>query len=196
MRPEVPLEGKSIGFAMTGSFCTIPDALRQLEALAATGAEIVPIVSAAVSATDTRFGTAASIAETIVRVTGRAPIQTIAEAEPIGPKKLLDAMVVCPCTGNTLAKIANGITDTPVTMAVKAHLRNKRPVVIAIATNDGLSANAQNIGRLLNTRGLFFVPFGQDDPIQKNTSLVADNTLVVETLGKALVGEQLQPLLV
>ena len=190
------LEGKTIGFALTGSFCTIPDAIVQLEALAATGATIVPIISEAVGATDTRFGTAQSVIEAITRLTGRAPIQTIAEAEPIGPKKLLDAVVVCPCTGNTIAKIANGITDTPVTMAVKAHLRNKRPVVISIATNDGLSGNAQNIGRLLNTRGLYFVPFGQDDPMQKNTSLIADNTKVIDTLLEALSGAQIQPLLV
>jgi len=190
------LQGKAIGFALTGSFCTIAEALTQLRALAATGAEIVPILSFAVDTTDTRFGTAQSIKDAIWEATGKAVIASIAEAEPIGPKKLLDAIIVCPCTGNTVAKIAGGITDTPVTMAVKAHLRNKRPVVLAISTNDGLSANAQNIGRLLNTRGIYFVPFGQDDAQNKNTSLVADNAQAVETLEKALEGEQLQPLLV
>ena len=189
------LEGKTIGFALTGSFCTIPSALEALEALAKTGAAIIPIVSEAVAKTDTRFGTAESIRVRIAALTGREPIDSIEKAEPIGPKKLLDAILVCPCTGNTIAKIAGGITDTPVTMAVKAHLRNKRPVVLSVSTNDGLSANAQNIGRLLNTRGIYFVPFGQDDPQNKNTSLVADNILALSALECALAGEQLQPLL-
>jgi len=190
------LENKTIGFAITGSFCTIPDALHQLSLLAETGADVIPILSFAVNTTDTRFGTAASIREAVTAATGKEPVTTIPGAEPIGPKKLLDAILVCPCTGNTIAKIANGITDTPVTMAVKAHLRNKRPVVLAVSTNDGLSANAQNIGRLLNTRGIYFVPFGQDDALHKNTSLVANNTLAIQTLMAALDGEQLQPLLV
>ena len=188
-------EGKTIGFALTGSFCTIPSALEALGALVKTGASVVPIVSHAVASTDTRFGTAESIRERIAALTGRTPIDSIAAAEPIGPQKLLDAILVCPCTGNTIAKIAGGITDTPVTMAVKAHLRNKRPVVLAVSTNDGLSANAQNIGRLLNTRGIYFVPFGQDDAFCKNTSLVADCGLAMDALECALGGEQLQPLL-
>jgi len=187
---------QTIGFALTGSFCTIPSALEVLTRLSETGAKLVPIVSDAVASTDTRFGTAESIRAQIIILTGREPIDSIAMAEPIGPKKLLDALLVCPCTGNTIGKIAGGITDTPVTMAVKAHLRNKRPVLLAISTNDGLSANAQNIGKLLNTRGIFFVPFGQDDPLSKNTSLVADNERTLAALECALTGEQLQPILI
>jgi len=187
--------GKTIGFALTGSFCTIASALVQLAALAEGGANIVPILSFAVDTADTRFGTAQGVKDEIARLTGNEIVRTINGAEPFGPQKLLDALVVCPCTGNTIAKIANGITDTPVTMAVKAHLRNKRPVVLSVSTNDGLSANAQNIGRLLNARHMYFVPFGQDDPVNKHSSLVSDTTQMLPTLCAALDGVQMQPIL-
>lgn len=189
------LKGKTIGYALTGSFCTLETAVTQLEGIVAAGANVIPIISNIVNDIDTRFGKADVLKDRLVQITGNQIIKTISQAEPIGPKGLLDILVVYPCTGNTLAKIAAGITDTPVTMAVKAHLRNDRPVVIAISTNDGLSGNAQNIGKLLNTKNIYFVPFGQDDPVGKKTSLIAKNELVAKTLELALEGNQLQPLL-
>lgn len=189
------LKDKTIGFALTGSFCTLEAAVTQLEGIVAAGANVLPIISSNVNNMDTRFGKADVLKDRLVRITGNQIIKTIPQAEPIGPKGLLDILVVCPCTGNTLAKIAAGVTDTSVTMAVKAHLRNDRPVVIAISTNDGLSGNAQNIGKLLNSKNIYFVPFGQDDPVGKKTSLVAKNELVAETLELALEKIQLQPLL-
>ncbi|MGI6169472.1 MAG: dipicolinate synthase subunit B, partial [Christensenellales bacterium] len=154
-----------------------------------------PIVSGAVAQTDTRFGKAADFISRITAITGRAPITTIADAEPIGPQRLLDILVVAPCTGNTLAKLANGITDTSVTMACKAQLRNLSPLLIALSTNDGLSANAPNLGAMLNRRHVYFVPFGQDDPQKKVHSLTADLEKLPEALHAALEGNQLQPLL-
>lgn len=189
------LKDKTIGFALTGSFCTLEAAVTQLEGIVAAGANVLPIISSNVNDMDTRFGKADVLKDRLVRITGNQIIKTVPQAEPIGPKGLLDILVVCPCTGNTLAKIAAGVTDTSVTMAVKAHLRNDRPVVIAISTNDGLSGNAQNIGKLLNSKNIYFVPFGQDDPVGKKTSLVAKNELVAETLELALEKIQLQPLL-
>ena len=189
------LKDKTIGFALTGSFCTLEAAVTQLEGIVAAGANVLPIISSNVNDMDTRFGKADVLKDRLVRITGNQIIKTIPQAEPIGPKGLLDILVVCPCTGNTLAKIAAGVTDNSVTMAVKAHLRNDRPVVIAISTNDGLSGNAQNIGKLLNSKNIYFVPFGQDDPVGKKTSLVAKNELVAETLELALEKIQLQPLL-
>ena len=189
------LKDKTIGFALTGSFCTLEAAVTQLEGIVAAGANVLPIISNNVNDMDTRFGKADVLKDRLVRITGNQIIKTVPQAEPIGPKGLLDILVVCPCTGNTLAKIAAGVTDTSVTMAVKAHLRNDRPVVIAISTNDGLSGNAQNIGKLLNSKNIYFVPFGQDDPVGKKTSLVAKNELVAETLELALEKIQLQPLL-
>lgn len=189
------LKGKTIGYALTGSFCTLETAVTQLEGIVAAGANVIPIISNNVNDMDTRFSKADVLKDRLVQITGNQIIRTIAQAEPIGPKGLLDILVVYPCTGNTLAKIATGITDTPVTMAVKAHLRNDRPVVIAISTNDGLSGNAQNIGKLLNTKNIYFVPFGQDDPVGKKTSLIAKDELVAKTLELALEGNQLQPLL-
>jgi len=191
----VNLKDKTIGFALTGSFCTLEAAVTQLEGIIAAGANVLPIISNNVNDMDTRFGKADVLKDRLVRITGNQIIKTIPQAEPIGPKGLLDILVVCPCTGNTLAKIAAGVTDNSVTMAVKAHLRNDRPVVIAISTNDGLSGNAQNIGKLLNSKNIYFVPFGQDDPVGKKTSLVAKNELVAETLELALEKIQLQPLL-
>lgn len=189
------LSNLTIGFALTGSFCTLKEALAELERLVAAGARVLPIVSGAVANTDTRFGSAAHFRDEIRRITGAEPIDTIAGAEPIGPKNLLDALAICPCTGNTLAKLANAVTDTPVTMAAKAQLRNKKPVVLAIATNDGLSANAKNIGALLNMRNIYLTPFGQDDPDKKQSSLIADFTKLAETIERALAGEQIQPVL-
>jgi len=191
----VNLKDKTIGFALTGSFCTLEAAVTQLEGIVAAGANVLPIISNNVNDMDTRFGKADVLKDRLVRITGNQIIKTVPQAEPIGPKGLLDILVVCPCTGNTLAKIAAGVTDNSVTMAVKAHLRNDRPVVIAISTNDGLSGNAQNIGKLLNSKNIYFVPFGQDDPVGKKTSLVAKNELVAETLELALEKIQLQPLL-
>ncbi len=190
------LSGKNIGFAVTGSFCTISEAIIELERLAFLGVEVYPILSTAVGTTNTRFGRADDFRRRIEMVTGKDCIDTITDAEPIGPKKMLDLIVVVPCTGNTLSKIANGITDTPVTMAVKASLRNQKPVVLAIATNDGLGANGKNIGTLLNTKNVFFVPFGQDDPEKKNNSLIARFGLIVPTIELALEGKQIQPVLV
>lgn len=189
------LKDKTIGYALTGSFCTLEAAVTQLEGIVAAGANVIPIISNIVNDMDTRFSKADVLKDRLVRITGNQIIKTVPQAEPIGPKGLLDILVVCPCTGNTLAKIAAGVTDTPVTMAVKAHLRNGRPVVIAISTNDGLSGNAQNIGKLLNTKNIYFVPFGQDDPVNKKSSLIAKNELVAKTLEMALEGIQLQPLL-
>ncbi len=189
------LLNKTIGFAITGSFCTIDDILPQMQALVDAGATVLPILSYSTSGFDTRFGKAKDLKEVLTSITKQEPILTIAQAEPIGPKGLLDILLVAPTTGNTLAKIANAITDTPVTMAVKAHLRNDRPVVLSVSTNDGLGASAKNIGLLLNTRNIYFVPFGQDDPVKKSRSLVAKTHWIVPTLKEALEGRQIQPLL-
>lgn len=190
------LEGKTIGFAMTGSFCTFKTVVAELENLKKTGANIIPIMSQNAYETDTRFGTAESFVQALTDITGNEIIHTIKDAEPIGPKKLLDALIIAPCTGNTLGKLANGITDTPVTLAAKAHLRNERPLVIAVSTNDGLGASGPNIMSLLNRKNLYFVPFGQDDPIKKKNSLVAHMDLITVTTKFALDGEQFQPVLV
>lgn len=189
------LSKKNIGFAMTGSFCTFAKVFEELENLQKTGANFIPIMSQNAQSIDTRFGKARDFIEKLEHITGNKPIQTIAEAEPIGPKKLLDALVVAPCTGNTLAKLANGITDTTVTMAAKSTIRNKRPVVLAVSTNDGLGSSAKNIGMLLNMKQIYFVPFRQDDPVHKNNSLVADMSKIEESLQTALDGVQIQPIL-
>lgn len=184
-----------VGFAICGSFCTHERVLRELERLCGEYESVVPIVSETVCATDTRFGTARELLDTVERLTGRKAVSTIREAEPIGPKKLLDVLVVAPCTGNTLGKLSCGITDTAVTMAVKAHLRNERPVVLAVASNDGLSGAARNLGELLVRKNIYFVPFGQDDPAGKPCSLVADFSRIGDTVRSALEGRQIQPLL-
>ncbi len=180
---------------MCGSFCTFKRALDEFESLKEKGADLRFIMSYNAANTDTRFGRAEDFKRQLKEISGKDIILELAEAEPIGPKKLFDVMVVCPCTGNTLAKLNNGITDTPVTLAVKAHLRNERPIVIAIATNDGLSGNFQNIGQLLNKKNIYFVPFGQDDSRLKPMSLVADFSKTEETIKEALHGRQLQSLL-
>ncbi len=181
-----------IGFAMCGSFCTHKNALAQMSELAKTY-DIVPIVSERVYSTDTYFGTADELKKSIVEISGREAIHTVVGAEPLGPKSPLDALVICPCTGNTLAKLAMGITDTSVTMAAKAHLRSDRPLIVALASNDALSANLKNIGTLLSRKCVYFVPMRQDDPEKKPHSLVADFTLLDDTLNAALVGKQIRP---
>ena len=189
------MEAIRVGFAFCGSFCTFQQAMPALERAKARYGDVTPIVSETVAATDSRFGPAHEYMREMERICGRRVIDSIPKAEPIGPKKLLDVLVICPCTGNTLAKLANGVTDTAVTMAAKAHLRNGRPLVLCLATNDGLAGSAKNIGALLDKKHVYFVPFGQDDPAGKPASLVADFTRVNETVDAALRGEQLQPLL-
>lgn len=182
-----------IGFALCGSFCTFSKAIPQMEILSSQGFDIVPIMSKTAYETDTRFGNASDIVRKIENICNKKVIHTIKDAEPIGPKNLTDVMVVAPCTGNTLSKIANAITDTSVTMAVKSHLRCLRPVIIALATNDALSASAKNLGFVLNTKFMYFVPMSQDDPIGKPNSLVAHFDLIPDTIESALNGKQLQP---
>ena len=188
-------EQLTLGFAMCGSFCTFDTVLTQLEAMRAEFPKIIPIMSTVSYETDTRFGAAEDFRARLERACGQPVIHTIAQAEPIGPKKLLDVLVIAPCTGNTLAKLANGIADTPVTLAAKAHLRNERPIVVAVSTNDALAGNAENIGKLLARGHYFFVPMRQDNAIKKPRSVVADFTRLPETIRAALDGRQLQPLL-
>ena len=190
------LKGVKAGFALTGSFCTLGKIILELEKMVAEGAEVLPIISESVDKFDTRFGSADDWKTKIEGITGNKLIKTIVEAEPIGPKSLLDVLVVAPCTGNTLGKLANGITDTSVTMACKAHLRNGKPLVIAISTNDGLGTNAKNIGLLLNFKNVYFVPFGQDDPVKKCNSLLAKNDMIILAIIEALHGRQIQPILI
>lgn len=184
-----------VGFALCGSFCTHARVLKELEKLCGEYETVVPVVSEICQATSTRFGTAREFISRVEGLTGHKAIGSVAEAEPIGPKNLLDVLVIAPCTGNTLGKLAAGITDTAVTMAAKAHLRNNRPVVIGLASNDGLSGAAKNLGELLARKNYFFVPFGQDDPEAKPSSLVADFSRIGETVDAALQGRQLQPIL-
>ena len=189
------LEGKNIGFCMTGSFCTFKNVIEQISELKKTGANIIPIMSFNTYNLDTKFGKASEFIETIENITGNKIINTIQGAEPIGPKQMTDIIVIIPCTGNTLAKLANGITDTPVLMATKSNLRNGNNVVIGVSTNDGLSGSAKNIGKLLNRRNFYFVPFRQDNPITKPRSLVFDPKLIIKTIELALENEQIQPIL-
>ncbi len=190
------LAGRRVGVCLTGSHCTLREALEAVEALAAEGAELVGILSTSVSSTTTRFGEPEQWRQQLQKVTGRAPLTSIPEVEPIGPNRSLDVLVIIPCTGNTMAKLANGITDSPVTMAAKAHLRNGRPLVLAISTNDGLGLNAGNLAKLLVTKNVYFVPFGQDNPEAKPNSLVARLSLTVDAVLAALEGKQLQPILI
>ena len=189
------LKGVKIGWALTGSFCNFQFVFPHIENIAKEGADIYPIVSYSVDSFDTRFGKAEEWKNKLKEITGKDIISTIVDAEPVGPQLKMDIMVVAPCTGNTIAKLANAITDTPVTMACKAHLRNQRPLVLAIATNDALGANAKNIGLLLNTKNVYFVPFGQDDPINKPNSMIAHFDKIKLTLEEALKGKQIQPIL-
>ena len=183
-----------LGLCVTGSFCTFTNTLKMVDELITLGYDITPVFSYNVATLDTRFMKQADFERLIVQKTGKTPVKTIPDAEPFGTKNAVDIMLVDPCTGNTLAKLANGITDTPVTLAVKAHLRNNRPVVIALSSNDSLAANARNLGRLLNTKNYYFVPFGQDAPDAKPNSLVADLNFVPKTLEYALIGKQFQPI--
>ena len=184
----------NIGFAVCGSFCTYSKVFPMMEALAKEH-EIYPIFSPASAGTDTRFGAAQEHLQRAEEICGRSVMKTLAEVEPIGPKKMLDVLVIAPCTGNTLAKLSHGIADTPVTMAVKSHLRNGRPVVIGISTNDALTGAAENIGRLLNRKHYYFVPYGQDDPAGKPSSMVAHFELLPETVTAAAEGRQIQPVI-
>ena len=185
-----------IGYALCGSFCSFADSFKALYSLKDKYEDIVPIMSFNAFSTDTRFGKSSEWIEKIESLCQRKIINSIADAEPLGPKTPLNALVIAPCTGNTLAKLANGITDTPVCMAAKAHLRQDRPLVIALASNDAMSANLANLGKLLTRKHYYFVPFGQDDPIKKPTSIVADFTKIPDTLAAALEGKQIQPMLI
>lgn len=186
---------KRLGIAMCGSYCTYEQVFREIEKLAAHY-DLVPIMSDTAAETDTRFGRASDHIRRLMELTGREVVTTIAEAEPLGPKTPMDVLVIAPCTGNTLSKLAHGLTNSAVTMAAKAHLRNGRPLVIAFSTNDGLSGSAENIALLLNRKHVYFVPFRQDDPEKKPNSLQADFTLIGDTVKAAMRGEQIQPILV
>lgn len=190
------LKNKTVGFAITGSFCTFSKVFPEIEGIVKEGAKVVPIMSEISYNTDTRFGKAKEHIDRLEQITQKKVIATIRDAEPIGPKKLLDILVVAPCTGNTIAKIANGIADSSVTLAVKSHLRNKRPVVIAVSTNDGLANNAKNIGILSNMKNIYLVPIGQDDWVEKENSLVADMKQIIYATESALDGKQLQPIII
>ena len=184
-----------IGFAMCGSFCTYAQVFPVMEELARQHT-LIPIFSEISHSTDSRFGTAAAHIARATAICGQEPLHTVAQVEPIGPKKLLDALIIAPCTGNTLAKLAHSIADSPVTMATKSHLRNGRPVVIAVSTFDALAGAAENIGKLMARKNIYFVPFGQDDPEKKPTSMVADFSRIPQTLETALEGKQIQPILI
>lgn len=190
------MKGKNIGFALTGSHCTYQEIWPQVERLKEAGAEIYPIASEAAAQTETRFGIGSEIIAHFAELTGRGVITTIVDAEPLGPAKILDCLIVAPCTGNTCAKLANAITDTVVLMAAKTQMRNGKPLILAISTNDALGLNAKNIGLLFSTPGVFFVPFGQDNPQEKPRSLVADMNLILPTIENALQNRQLQPVLI
>lgn len=184
-----------IGWAMTGSFCTFAKTFEVMKYIGNKYGEIIPIMSENASSISTRFGSSNELVAEIEDICGRRVINTIAGAEPIGPKKMLDLLIIAPCTGNTLGKLANGVTDTAVTMAAKAHLRNGRPVLIAVSTNDGLSASGKNIGILMNRKNNYFVPYGQDDPAGKEASLVADFRMIPAAIEATMAGKQLQPVL-
>ena len=189
------MERISVGFALTGSYCTFSKVIPEIKNVVDAGFDVVPIISENAGNTDTRFGNCKKIIEDIENITGKKIIMSVKDAEPIGPKNLLDALVIAPCTGNTLGKLASGITDTSVTMAAKAILRNEKPVVIAVSTNDGLAGSAQNIGKLLNSKNIYFVPFGQDDCKNKPRSTVAFMNMIVPSLKEALTLKQIQPII-
>ncbi|MDO4297535.1 MAG: dipicolinate synthase subunit B [Lachnospiraceae bacterium] len=189
------LKGKQIGVAFTGSFCTYKQVFTELQKLVDEGAVVQTIFSDASQTLDSRFGKAEDFIRKAEEMTGMKPMMTIPEAEPIGPKSLLDILVIFPCTGNTIAKLANGITDTPVLMAAKAHLRNNKPLLISISTNDALGMNMKNIGLLLNAKNVYFIPFGQDNPEKKPNSMIAHTELLIPSLEAALEGRQYQPII-
>ena len=190
------MQNIKIGFAVCGSFCTHKSAIEQMEKLCQIGYDVTPIVSEIVYTTDTRFGTAKELIAKMEGCCKKECIHTIQSAEPIGPKKLFELLIIAPCTGNTLGKLACGITDTAVTMAAKAHLRNEKPLIIAPSTNDALGASAKNIGSLLNCKNVYFVPFRQDMPQSKHNSCISDFDLIPETISMALEVKQLQPILI
>ncbi|MCI9378011.1 MAG: dipicolinate synthase subunit B [Eubacterium sp.] len=189
------LEGKHIGVAFTGSFCTYENVFTELKKLVEQGATVQTIFSNASQSLDSRFGNASDFVKKAEEITGIKPMLTIPQAEPIGPGGLLDILVIFPCTGNTIAKLANGITDTPVLMAAKAHLRNNKPLLISISTNDALGINMKNIGMLLNSKNIYFIPFGQDNPAKKPNSMIAHTQLLIPSLEAALSGRQYQPVI-
>ncbi len=189
-------QGITVGYALSGSHCTLPEVMPQIQRFVDAGANVVPIVSSTIMTTDTRFGTSNHWQEALRGITGNEIISSIVDAEPLGPSKLIDVMTIAPCTGNTTSKLANAMTDGPVLMAAKAQMRNQRPLVLAISTNDGLGLNAANIAKLLIMKNIFFVPFGQDNPVAKPNSLVARMDLILETCEAALQGKQLQPMLI
>lgn len=189
------LRGVKVGVVLTGSHCTIEDVIPQIKKLKEEGADIFPVFSYTVDEVDNRFYKVEDLKQQIKEITERPIINSIVSAEPIGPQKLLDIVVIAPATGNTIAKLANGIVDTPALMAAKAHLRNQRPVLIAISTNDALGINARNLGFLINMKNIFFVPFRQDNPVEKANSLVADMDQILDAVIFALQGKQIQPLL-
>ncbi len=189
------LSGCNIGVAITGSFCTFDKVKIEIEEMVKSGINVIPIFSDKSAKYDTRFGSAEDFVNDIKRITGKQGIFTIQEAEPIGPKAYLDALVIAPCTGNTLAKLANGITDSAVLMAAKAHLRNNKPLIISISTNDAMGMNFKNIGLLMNMKNIYFVPFAQDAPEKKPNSLIGKLELIPDTIEAALQGKQIQPVI-
>lgn len=190
------ISGKKIGVALTGSFCTFAKVFDALSTLKEQGADLYPILSVKSQNVSCRFGSSDIFAKKVTEICGRDPILTIEGAEPIGPGGYLDALIIIPCTGNTLAKLANGITDGPVTMAAKAHLRNEKPLLISLSTNDALSMNLKNIGLLMNMKNIYFVPFGQDNPAKKPHSMIADISYLIPALKEALEHHQFQPVVV
>lgn len=186
----------TVGIALTGSFCTFDKIIKCTERLVEKGAKIVPIFSKNAQSTDTRFMEANTFVTKMTDICGHPGIFTIPEAEPIGPKGYLDVLVIAPCTGNTLAKLCNGITDTPVLMAAKAHLRNGKPLIISISTNDALGINFKNIGSLMAMKNIYFVPFGQDDCVKKPNSMIAVLDYMEDTILAAMQGKQIQPVIV
>ena len=189
------LNDKRIGVALSGSFCTYDKVFKELQKLVDEGAKVQTIFSDASQTIDSRFGKAEEFVQKAEKLTGIRPMRTIAEAEPIGPKELLDLLIILPCTGNTIAKLANGITDTPVLMAAKAHLRNEKPLLLSVSTNDALGMNMKNIGLLLNAKHIYFVPFGQDNPQKKPNSMIAHTELLLGAAKEALEGKQYQPVI-
>lgn len=189
------LHDKRIGVALSGSFCTYDKVFKELQKLVDEGAKVQTIFSDASQTIDSRFGKAEEFVQKAEKLTGIRPMRTIAEAEPIGPKELLDLLIILPCTGNTIAKLANGITDTPVLMAAKAHLRNEKPLLLSVSTNDALGMNMKNIGLLLNAKHIYFVPFGQDNPQKKPNSMIAHTELLLDAAKEALEGKQYQPVI-
>ncbi|MBM7701917.1 dipicolinate synthase subunit B [Metabacillus iocasae] len=190
------LKGKRIGFGLTGSHCTYDAVMPEIEKLVNLGAEVLPVVSYTVQSTDTRFGDGADWIKRIEEITGNAVINTIVKAEPLGPKIPLDCMVIAPCTGNSMSKLANALTESPILMAAKATLRNHKPVVLGISTNDALGLNGVNLMTLMATKNFYFIPYGQDDPVKKPNSMVARMSLLTDTVYAALEGRQLQPVII